>query len=295
MERREFLKRTFLAIAGFEISRHLKFGKLSYAQSKGSEIYVAKGGNPEENTYRAIKGVGGIEKFVKRGSKVVIKPNIAWNRTPEQAATTNPDVVLGIVKLCKKAGASEVIVIDNPCNPWQVTYKISGIAEVVEKGGGIMKPPIKFKQVNIEGTKILKNAEILEEVLDSDVFINVPIVKVHGGSKVTIGMKNLMGIVKDRGFFHRTDLHRCIAEITYYIKPSLTIMDATKILLTMGPQGPGVVKDIGIVAAGTDIVSLDAYGTKLLGQDPYNIPHIKIAEEMGLGIADLNKVNIKNV
>ncbi|HRR96872.1 MAG TPA: DUF362 domain-containing protein, partial [Candidatus Ratteibacteria bacterium] len=270
MERREFLKRTFLAIAGFEISRHLKFGKLSYAQSKGSEIYVAKGGNPEENTYRAIKGVGGIEKFVKRGNKVVIKPNIAWSRTPEQAATTNPDVVLGIVKLCKKAGASEVIVIDNPCNPWQVTYKISGIAEVVEKGGGIMKPPIKFKQVNIEGTKILKNAEILEEVLDSDVFINVPIVKVHGGSKVTIGMKNLMGIVKDRGFFHRTDLHRCIAEITYYIKPSLTIMDATKILLTMGPQGPGVVKDIGIVAAGTDIVSLDAYGTKLLGQDPYN-------------------------
>ncbi len=295
MERREFLKRTFLAIAGFEISRHLKFGKLSYAQSKGSEIYVAKGGNPEENTYRAIKGVGGIEKFVKRGSKVVIKPNIAWSRTPEQAATTNPDVVLGIVKLCKKAGASRIIVIDNPCNPWQVTYKISGIAEVVEKGGGIMKPPIKFKQVNIEGTKILKNAEILEEVLDSDVFINVPIVKVHGGSKVTIGMKNLMGIVKDRGFFHRTDLHRCIAEITYYIKPSLTIIDATRILLTMGPQGPGVVKDIGIVAAGTDIVSLDAYGTKLLGQDPYNIPHIKIAEEMGLGIADLNKVNIKNV
>ena len=297
MRRREFLKKSFILIGGLGLSKFFRFSReIAEGGERTSEIFVAKGENPEEITFRAVKGAGGIERFVKRGSKVVIKPNIAWNRRPEQAANTNPLVVKALVSMCKQAGASEVVVIDHPCNPWKVTYSVSGIKRCVEEAGGIMKPPSRYRKVYISGTKILKSAEVLEEVLDADVVINVPVVKVHGSrARVTISMKNLMGVVKDRGFFHRTDLNRCIAEIAYYIKPPLTVIDATRILLTRGPQGPGQVKETQIVAAGTDFVALDAFGTKLLGKNPEEVPHIQIAKEMGLGESDLSKIKIRYV
>ncbi|MCD6221779.1 DUF362 domain-containing protein [bacterium] len=296
MKRREFLKRVFIAIAGLGLSKYLRIEKSAEGETRTSKIYVAKGNNPENTTYKAVKAAGGIEKFVKRGSKVVIKPNIAWNRKPEQAANTNPYVVSALVKLCKRAGASEVVVIDHTCNPWKVTYKISGIAEAVERAGGIMRPPTRYRKVSISGTKVLKQAEVLEEVLDADVVIDVPVVKVHGSrAKITISMKNLMGVVKDRGYFHRTDLNRCIAEISYFIKPTLTVVDATRILLTRGPQGPGKVKNTGIVVAGTDMVALDSFGAKLLGLNPENVPHLIIGKQLGLGEYDLNRVRIKYV
>jgi uncharacterized protein (DUF362 family) len=298
MKRREFLKSSFLFIAGLSFSNLLK-GKrnISFAENKESEIFVGKGENFEEVTINVIEKMGGIVKFVKKGEKVVIKPNIAWNRTPEQAANTHPDVVSALVKLCKKAGAKEIAVIDNTCHAWNITYNASGIKDAVERAGGTIKPPINWKRVEISGTEILKEAEILQEVLDCDVLIDVPVVKVHGGAKVTLAMKNFMGIVKDRGYFHRTNLHKCIAEITYFIKPKtkLIILDATRILLTNGPQGPGEVKELKTVVGGTDIVALDAYGTTLLGKKPEETPHIKIASEMGLGEMDLSKVKIKYV
>jgi len=298
MNRREFLKRSFFVIAGLSFSNLFKGKKnISFAEGKKSEIVVGKGENFEQVTINVVEKMGGIEKFVKRGEKVVIKPNIAWNRTPQQAANTHPEVVSALVKLCKKAGAKEIIVIDHTCNKWDVTYITSGIKEAVERAGGIIKPPINWKKVEITGTEILKEAEILQEVIDCDVLIDVPVVKVHGGAKVTLAMKNFMGIVKDRGYFHRTNLHKCIAEITYFIKPKtrLIILDATRILLTNGPQGPGEVKELKTVVGGTDIVALDAYGTTLLGKKPEEIPHIKFASEMGLGNMDLSKVKINYV
>ncbi|MGC8976586.1 MAG: DUF362 domain-containing protein [Candidatus Ratteibacteria bacterium] len=238
--------------------------------------------------------MGGIGKFVKKGEKVVIKPNIAWNRTPEQGANTHPDVVSAIVKLCKKVGAKEVIIIDNPVNNWNVTYVVSGIKDSVEKAGGILKPPTEWLRVYIGG-EVLKEAEVLKDVVESDVLIDVPVVKVHGGGVVTIAMKNFMGIVKDRGYFHRTDLHKCIAEITKYILPKtkLIVLDATRIMLTRGPQGPGELKELNMVIAGTDIVALDAYGSILLGKKPEQVPHIKIGSEMGLGTMNLDKIKIR--
>ena len=298
MERREFIRNGILTVAGLSFTGI--FGRqgrgLLTAAEAGAEISVAKGGNAGQLTERVIKGVGGIGRFVKPGSKVLIKPNIAWNKTPEQAANTNPEVVAALVKMCKKAGASQVIVIDNPCNPWAVTYVTTGIKEAVEKAGGTIRPPLKFRKVSLPGTSVLKEAEILEEVLDADVMTNVPVAKVHGGARVTIAMKNLMGVVKDRGFFHKNDLHRCIAEINHYLRPSLTVVDATRVLLTRGPQGPGLVNELGIMAAGTDFVALDAFGTKeFLEKNISDIPHIKIAAEMNLGIQDLSRVKIKNV
>lgn len=297
MKRREFIRNGALTIAGLGVST-LFGGRgkgILMAAEAGSEIAVAKGGTPENLTVKAVNGVGGMGSFVKTGDKVVIKPNIAWNRTPEQAANTHPEVVSTLIKLCKKAGASEVLVIDHPCNPWKVTYVTSGIGKAVETAGGTMRPPIKFRKVAINGTKLLKEAEVLEEVLDADVLINVPVAKVHGSSKATIAMKNLMGVVKDRGYFHRTDLHRCIAEINYYIRPALTVVDATRVLLTRGPQGPGVVNELGIVAAGTDFVALDAFCTKLLDLNISDVAHIQMGAEMKMGISDLSRVRIKNL
>ncbi|MCM8772826.1 MAG: DUF362 domain-containing protein [Candidatus Omnitrophica bacterium] len=297
MKRREFIKKSFLFLTSLSLSNLFKNNKnISFAEEKESEIYAAKGLNIAEITTKVIEAMGGISKFVKRGNKVVIKPNIAWNRTPDQCANTNPEVVATIVKLCKKAGAKEIIVMDNPVNPWNVTYTVSGIKEVVEREGGIMKPPVEWITVNIGG-EVLKEAEILKEVYECDILIDVPVVKVHSGGVVTIAMKNFMGIVKDRGYFHRTDLHKCIAEITKYILPKtkLIILDAIKVMLTRGPQGPGELKELNMVIGGTDIVALDAYGTTLLNKKPEQVPHIRYAAEMGLGVMDLSKIKIKYV
>ncbi|MCM8805039.1 MAG: DUF362 domain-containing protein [Candidatus Omnitrophica bacterium] len=296
MKRREFLKNSFIFLAGISFSNIFKWKRnISFAEEKGSEIFVGKGTNYEEVTIKVIEKMGGIEKFVKKGQKVIIKPNIAWNRTPEQGANTHPDVVSALVKLCKKVDA-EVIVTENPVNNWNVSFVTSGIKESVEKAGGIIKPPIEWVKVNVGGD-VLKEAEVLKDVVECDVLIDVPVVKVHGGGVVTIAMKNFMGIVKDRGYFHRTDLHKCIAEITRYIlsKTRLIVLDATRIMLTRGPQGPGELEELNMVIAGTDIVALDAYGSTLLGKKPEQVPHIKYGAEMGLGIMDLNKVKIRNV
>jgi uncharacterized protein (DUF362 family) len=297
VERRDFIKQSFLFMAGISLSGLFRGNVKSLGAQEGNsaEIKIAKGKGGENLVYKLFAGAGGISRFVKKGSRVVIKPNIAWNRTPEQAADTNPEVVSGLVKLCKEAGAAEVIVTDHPCNPWKATYVTSGIQTAVEKAGGKMKPPSRYRKIKLSGTQVLKEAEVLEDVLDADVLINVPVVKVHGGAKVTISMKNLMGVVKDRGFFHRTDLHRCIAEIAYYIRPHITVLDATRILTTRGPQGPGVVKEPGMVITGSDFVALDAYGARMLGIEAEEVPHIRIASEMGLGTYNLKKVKIRYV
>jgi uncharacterized protein (DUF362 family) len=283
----------------FRNKRDLFLAEGKNVEEKKSKIVIANGENFEEITIKVVEKLGGIEKFVKKGEKVVIKPNIAFNKTPQQGANTHPDVVSALVKLCKNTGAKEIVVIDHPpgSGSWNVTYLTSGIKDAVEKAGGIMKPPTNWKKVEINGTEILKEAEILQEVIDCDVLINIPVVKVHVGSKVTLAMKNFMGIVKDRRYFHRTNLHKCIAEITYFIKPKtrLIILDATRIMLTNGPQGPGEIKELKTVIGGTDIVALDAYGTTLLGKKPEEVPHIKIASEMGLGVMDLEKVDIHYV
>ncbi len=297
MNRRDFIRKGSIAVAGLGISGLFK-GRgdgLLFADEGFSEIVSAKGDDIQGSTVKVIDALGGMGKFVKRGAKVVIKPNIAWDRSPEDAATTHPEVVAAIVTLCKKCSPAEVVVTDNPCNKWNVTSVTTGIKEAAEKAGAIVRAPLQFRKVTIPDAQVLTEAEILEDVLNADVVINVPVVKVHSGAKVTVAMKNLMGVVKDRGFFHRTDLHRCIAEISRYVKPALTVIDATRILLTRGPQGPGEVKHLGIVAGGTDFVALDAYGSGLLGVNPQSVPHITIASSMNLGISDMSRIKVRNV
>ncbi len=296
MNRKEFIKTGIAATMGVLTAEFSKLTKITEAAESSPVIFVSRDATAAEMTARVIKALGGIEKFVKKGNKVVIKPNAAWNRTLDQAANTNPEVVGMIVKLCRNAGASSVIVTDVTCNPWQTTFVTSGIKNAVENAGGTIKGPEKFRTVSIPAGRILKEANVLEDILDANVLINVPVVKVHGSqSKVTISMKNWMGAVKDRGFFHRTDLNQCIADISSFLKPAFTIVDATRILLTNGPQGPGSVKETKTVFGGFDFVALDAFGATLLGINPDEVRHIQIANKMGLGESDLSKVNISYV
>lgn len=249
---------------------------------------------------RAIQEMGGMQRFVKRGQRVVVKPNIGWDVPPDRAANTNPDLIGAIVKDCLDAGASRVFVFDNTCDNWQRCYQNSGIEEAVRRAGGQMVPgnlERYYRDVEIPGAQRLKTAKVHEAILDNDVFINVPVLKHHGSTTVTIAMKNLMGIVWDRRYWHRNDLHQCIADFCTYSKPTLNIVDAYLVMTKNGPKGTSTA-DLSLMKSllvSTDIVAIDAASALIFGTQPENIGHIKIGDEMKIGKMDLSGLNIKRV
>ncbi|MDW8030121.1 MAG: DUF362 domain-containing protein, partial [Armatimonadota bacterium] len=241
--------------------------------------------------------LGGMGKFVKKGNTVLIKPNMAFARSPEVCANTNPEVVAEIVKLCFEAGAKEVIVLDHTLAPARIAYEMSGIAKSAEAQGAkaVYIGSRDFVPIEIPKGKILSayDVRVLRQVLEADVFINVPIAKTHSSARLTLGMKNLMGIIQDRGSWHRSgDLHQCIADFVTAIKPNLTIIDAVRILASGGPAGPGRVERRDTVIASTDIVAADAYAATLFGMKPEDVPHIVKAAELGVGVADLRRIRV---
>lgn len=265
------------------------------------DIVAVRNGGPVEMFEAGIAALGGMKAFVKKGQKVVIKPNIAWDQPPEVPANTNPDLVAAIVKHCLAAGASKVTAFDHTCHNWERTYKTSGIAKAVTDAGGVMAPANledQYREVELPKAKTLKKALIHKEMLDCDVFINVPVLKHHGGAKLSLCMKNLMGVVWDRRFFHNKGLDQCIADMCFAPrKPDLNIIDAYRILRKNGPQGRA--QEDGELAQyqmlGTDMVSLDAAAAKLYGMKPGELGFVKIAGEMGAGKADLTQVKIKRI
>jgi uncharacterized protein (DUF362 family) len=260
------------------------------------EIIVSEGNDPDSLVEKGFKAMGGIEKFVKKGSSVVIKPNFSVNRKPEDAATTNPQLIAAVVKQCLKAGAKEVKVIDNSFSG-PLCIVNSGIKAAVEAAGGKafnINEERYYKEVDIGG-KVLGKAEYSKDVLDADVLINMPILKHHAMTQVTMGLKNMMGLVWDRQFFHRTDLNECIAELNAYRKADLTIMDAIKGITDRGPMGPGTIHEWNQVIFGTDPVAVDAYGADLFGLKPTDIGHLVAAAKLNLGEIDLEKITVVKV
>ena len=264
------------------------------------DLVAVMGGEPEDMFDKAIASLGGMEKYVKKGQKVVVKPNIGWDVIPERAANTNPKLVKRIIEHCFKAGAKEVVVFDFTCDNWQKTYKNSGIEAAVKEAGGQIAPgnnESSYKPVTVAKGKKLKEAKEHELILNADVFINVPILKNHQGSTLSISMKNLMGIVWDRGFWHRTDLHQFIADYATYRKPDLNIVDAYRVMKKNGPKG---VSEADVVLMKSliiseDIVAADAAAAKLFGLEPKSIDYIRIAHEMGVGRMDIDKLNINRI
>ncbi len=259
-------------------------------------------GDPTEEmgrllTEQAVAAVGGMKRFVKEGGTVWVKPNIAWDRTPEQAANTNPDVVKTLVRLCLDAGAKKVYVGDNPCHPAGKSYPNSGIEKAAGEAGAevVYMDRNRFVETDIGG-KALKVIPLYPQLLECDLVISAPVAKDHSAAKVTIGMKNYMGVADDRRKFHQ-DLPTSIRDIAVYMKPKLTVVDAIRILLRNGPTG-GDLKDVkrtNIVLASTDIVAADAYGAELLGRNPAEIESIVLGQEAGLGVMDYRSIPFREI
>ena len=259
------------------------------------QMAVASGSDPNELVDRGLLAMGGIGRFVKTGQTVTIKPNFSVPRTPDQAATTNPVMVAALVRRCLAAGASEVRVIDYPFTNAEMCLENSGIRREVSAAGGLVYAMNKltsqfYRQVNAGGT-ILQTMQYAKDVLDADVFISFPILKHHNGTGLTMGLKNMMGLVWDRGFFHRTDLHRAIAECAAFKRPHLVMLDALRGITTHGPMGPGTIREYNQLVLSTDPVAADAYGAELFGHKPSDIEHIGIAASLGVGTTDWKKLN----
>ncbi len=305
ISRRQFIKGTAAAATLPLLSNTLPFyGTLAHASSE-ADLVIAKTGSPSQLLKAAMDPLGGMGRFVKKGQRVVIKANIAWARTPEQACTNNPELLSALIKMCYEAGAKRVAVWDHTCDNYQFAFARSGLKEAGQKAGGdVLSGHGRnvYKQVEIPKGKKLKTAEVLRDVLESDVFINFPIPKQHFATELTLGMKNFIGIVWDMEQLHKIDLHQCIADINTLRKPDLVVMDAIRILTTNGPKGPGKTEDIGEVITSTDIVAADAYAAAFFKHPktgkpfkPEEIKFVKNAYDLGLGEIDLSKVRVKKV
>jgi uncharacterized protein (DUF362 family) len=256
-------------------------------------------GAPERATRRALEVLGGMGRFVRPGQRVVVKPNIGWDRTPEQAANTHPEVVAALVRLSLEAGAADVTVLDRPCNDTRLCFQHSGIQAAVEAIGDrrarlVQPDERRYRAVSIPGGRVLTSWEFYEDALAADVFINAPIAKHHGLTVLTMSLKNVMGVIGgNRGRIH-TDFEDKIVDLNLGRPSHLVVLDATRVLLAHGPQG-GRLEDVahpGVVVAGTNVVAVDAYGTRFFGKAPGDIPHIVRAAERGLGSLDLRPLAI---
>jgi uncharacterized protein (DUF362 family) len=308
MKRRDFFKSAALAGLATVLSPKV-LGETVASQSLVVEtepdLVAVMGGEPAAMLTRALKELGGIGHFVKKGNKVVIKPNIGWDRKPELAANTNPDLIGTLVKMCKSAGASEVIVFDHTCHDWIKCYANSGIEAAVKSAGGKMVPgndESYYREVELPRGVNLKKTKIHQAIIDCDVWFNVPVLKHHGGAKNSISMKNLMGIVWDRGFFHRNDLHQCIADTaTYHKSPALNIVDAYRIMKSNGPQGKSEADVVMLksLIISHDFVAADTASMKLFSQvqptDIKDVRYISLAEKLRVGTQNIEKLNVKRI
>jgi uncharacterized protein (DUF362 family) len=305
MDRRDFFKKS--SLAGFATAAYLSSGgKLNaFNNPKTSvpqpyDLAAIKGGEPDVMFDKAIKSFGGMRNFVKQNQTVVIKPNIGWDTIPEKGANTNPKLVSQIVKHCLDAGAKDVYVFDHTCDSWTNCYSNSGIEKAAKEAGAKMvsgNSESYYQTVSVDKGKRLKETTVHELILESDVFINVPILKSHGGTGITVSMKNLMGVVWDRRYWHRNDLHQCIADYATFRKPDLNIVDAYYVMKKNGPRGVSKADVVTMKSQiiSTDIVAADAAAAKLFGLKPHEVDYIKFADEMNIGTMDLSSLNINRI
>jgi uncharacterized protein (DUF362 family) len=304
MKRREFLKKS--AGAGIAAGAALSAGgyKNLWASAPAAAKYdmiAVMGGNPDAMFDLGIQELGGIGMYVKKGQKVLVKPNIGWDVVPELAANTNPLLVKRIIEHCFKAGAKEVYVFDHTCDNWINTYKNSGIEKAAKSAGAKVAPGNSeryYQSITIPGGVKLKSAKVHELVLNTDVYINVPILKDHNSTRMTCCLKNTMGIVWDRGYWHSNNLHQCIADFALYErKPVLNVIDCYNVMVKHGPQGVSkedvVQMKSQILTA--DWVAGDAAAARMLGIEPEKVDYILIAHKMGLGNMKLESLNIKRI
>lgn len=289
MERREFLK--FIAFSSFSAY----FGDLTLKDSY-PDLAVVEAESPYTGTKSAVEIIGGMKRFVSRGDVVVVKPNMGWDRKPELGANTNPEVIRALAEMCFDAGAKKVIVMDNSVNDPRRCYKNSGIIDAL-KGIGVETPlpnPRIAKRVKIGGEWI-KEWEVLPQFLEADKIINVPVAKNHSLAILTLGMKNWLGALGgERNRLHQR-IHEAVNDFSNFFKPSLTVLDAWRMMVRNGPTG-GSSGDVilkKVIVAGKDYVAVDSYGAFLFGRSYEELPFLKIAKDRGLGVVELTRLRIE--
>ena len=297
MDRRDFLKGTVATLGGLAALDVLSPMLLAATPASLPDLAVVHGAAEETIVRAAIEALGGIRRFIAKGDRVVIKPNIGWDRKPEQGANTNPEVVATLVKLCFEAGAGGVKVFDRTCNDPQRCYVQSGIEAAAKAAGAEVIHPDdrKFREVKIPNGVAIQSWPIFIDVLEADKLINVPIAKHHSLGKLTMSLKNWMGVMGDnRGRIHQR-LDETLVDLATIIKPCLTVLDAVRILTANGPQGGNLadVKRLDTVIAGTDQVAIDAYGATLFGMSGADLGYVREGARRGLGVMDLSQLTIK--
>lgn len=274
-----------------------KHGHTVREDAKFPEMAILQGEDPTQLAREAIEELGGMRRFVSPGEIVLVKPNIGWDRTPEQAANTNPDVVAEIVRQSLNAGAKRVIVTDVSCNDPRRCFQRSGIAEAAESAGAevVLPDPSQFKEVDLQG-EILRAWPVFAPFLNVDKIINVPVAKHHGLTGTTLGMKNWYGILGgQRNQLHQR-IHESLVDLADFMRPTLTIIDCYRVLLRNGPTG-GNVDDVLLkktLLASTDPVAVDAYAAKAFWNLQADaLPYLGMAAKRGLGRVEFEKVHTK--
>lgn len=291
MKRRDFLKNVAVGSLLANVPPSL------LAQAGGyPDLAMIQGDSPSQITKEAVAAIGSIKRFIAKGDVVIVKPNIGWDRTPEQAACTNPEVVKALVELCVEAGAKQVTVMDNTINPARRTYARSGIAKAAKEAGAKVPyvNPHHLKKMSLNG-EWFKEWDVYTDFVEADKIINVPIAKTHSLSRLTMGLKNWLGAIGGA----RNQLHQgldyAMIDLARFFKPALTVLDAYRILVRNGPQG-GRLSDAQLhktVVAGVDYVAVDALGATFFEIKPDELPYLKLAGERGIGRIDLEKLKIE--
>lgn len=257
-----------------------------------SRVYAARGDDAAENVRRVLAALGGMESFVGSRDVVLVKPNVGWDRIPEQAANTDPRVVAEIVRACRAAGAKKVIVADLSCNDPRRSFDRSKVRPLAEEAGAEVLDARQLRMTPARIPGAAAGLEVFEPLLAATRVINVPVVKHHSLSRATLGMKNWFGVLgRGRERLHQ-DIDRSIAELAAVFRPTLTVVDATRVLTGNGPQGGSLddVRFVGAVCAGVDPVLCDAWGAAQLGLRPPAVGHVVEAERRGLGRSDVSLV-----
>ena len=293
--RRNFLKSTSGLVLGWAGSR-------SFAHAAGDQDLVVVSGDPAAATRKALEAMGGIGRFVQKGQRVVLKPNMSFASPPERASTTHPLVVTTVAQACLEAGAERVVVVDYPLYKTELCLQRSGIQDACKSIRGVYVLGLDdrkfFREVKVPQGKVLDRVEVMKEVLDSHVLINLPQAKSHSNTGVSLGIKGLMGLIWDRWSFHaKYNINQALADLATVIKPQLTILDATRALVSGGPGGPGEIQRPNLIIAGTDPVAVDSYGVTVApwyGQQfkARQVEHLLVAHQRGLGKIDVEQLRI---
>jgi len=294
--RRDFLKAT---AAGAALTLATKPGLL---MAKDEYDLTVISGEPAAATRKALEVMGGITRFVKKGQRVVLKPNMSFARPPESGCNTHPQVVATVAQACLEAGAQQVVVLDYTLQKAELCLARSGIREACKSMKNVYVVAVEerkfFREVKVPQGKVLDRVEVIKEVLESHVLISLPVAKSHSATGVSMGIKGLMGLIWDRISFHdKYNINQALADLATVIKPQLTILDASRALVSGGPGGPGEVQKPNLIIAGTDPVAVDSYGVTVApwyGQNfkGRQVEHLLAAHQRGLGNIDVHQLRV---